>query len=99
VAGDRLLRQAGLPQPETNAPVLHPYRADFFFREHGLILEVDGFAAHSPRHAFEHDRERNAKLVAAGYSVMQITVRQLGHEPMAVIARIAEALARRAAAA
>ena len=92
----RLLRAAGLPQPEADAPLLGRYRADFLFRAHRLVLEVDGFGTHGHRQAFEHDRRRNAALTAAGFSVMQITWRQLHDEPVAVVARIAAALARRA---
>ena len=60
-------------------------------------METDGFAVHGHRQAFEHDRRRNAELTARGYSVMQVTWRQLADEPMAVVARIAAALAVRAA--
>jgi very-short-patch-repair endonuclease len=88
-----LARMADLPRPETNAGVLR-YRADFRWRDQKLIVEIDGFATHGHRRAFENDRRRNAELVAAGYRVMQITWRQLTDEPIAVAARIAAALAR-----
>ncbi|MEA2142481.1 MAG: hypothetical protein QOI64_911, partial [Solirubrobacteraceae bacterium] len=88
-----LARMADLPRPETNARVLR-YRADFRWRDQKLIVEIDGFATHGHRRAFENDRRRNAALVAAGYRVMQITWRQLTDEPIAVAARIAAALAR-----
>lgn len=91
----RLLRDAGLPQPECDAPLLGRYRADFLFRDQRLILEVDGFGTHGHRRAFEADRRRNAELAAAGFTVMQITWRQLQDEPVAVVARIAAALVHR----
>jgi very-short-patch-repair endonuclease len=90
----RLLREAGLPQPITNYPV-GPYKADFAWPEHKLIVEFDSFSAHGHRQAFHHDRERNATLTAQGWSVMPVTGRQLVNEPTAVIARIATALAMR----
>ena len=40
----------------------------------------------------EKDRKRDQILVAAGYRVIRVTDRQLKHEPLAVIARIAQAL-------
>jgi very-short-patch-repair endonuclease len=88
-----LARMADLPRPETNAKLLR-FRVDFLWRDQKLIVEVDGFATHGHRRAFENDRRRNAALVAAGYTVMQVTWRQLTDEPIAVAARIAAALAR-----
>jgi very-short-patch-repair endonuclease len=94
----RLLRKAGLPQPETDAPLLGSYRADFLFRQHGLIVEVDGYGPHGHRRAFRTDRRRTSMLAAAGYTVMPLTWWELVDEPLSVVARIAEALARRAPA-
>jgi very-short-patch-repair endonuclease len=91
----RLLHQADLPQFVTNHPI-GCYRADFAWPEHRLIVEYDGFGTHNHRRAFHHDRRRNAELTAKGWSVMQVTAAQLENEPLAVVARIAEALARRA---
>ncbi len=92
----RLLRQANLPQPITNYAIGR-YRADFAWPDQRLIVEYDGFNPHAHRKAFHHDRRRNAELTAKGWSVMQVTSDQLQDEPLAVVARIAEALARRAA--
>ena len=61
-----------------------------------VVVEVDGYAAHGHRVAFERDRERDQTLVGAGYLVMRITWRQLVHEPVAVAVAIARALALRA---
>jgi very-short-patch-repair endonuclease len=87
-----LIRQAGLPRPETNARVGR-YRPDFLYRTERLIIEVDGWGPHHHRRAFENDRRRGAELTAAGYRVMHVTYRQLTTEPVAVAARIAAALA------
>jgi very-short-patch-repair endonuclease len=48
---------------------------------------------HSSRRAFERDRRRDADLNAAGFRVLRITWRQLVEEPVAVVARLAQALA------
>jgi very-short-patch-repair endonuclease len=90
----RLLRDAGLPQPITNHPI-GPYKADFAWPEQKLIVEFDSFGAHGNRRAFHHDRRRNAQLTAWGWSVLPVTWEQLREEPMAVVARIASALAMR----
>jgi very-short-patch-repair endonuclease len=92
----RLLREAGLPQPRTNFR-LGRWEADFYWPDHRLVVEVDGFAAHAHRRAFEKDHRKGAELTAAGYRVMGFTYRQLVDEPHFVVAQIAGALARAAA--
>ena len=57
------------------------------------MVEVDGYRFHSSRTAFERDRRRDADLSARGFRVIRITWRQLVDEPLAVIARVAQALA------
>jgi len=58
------------------------------------VVEVDGYAYHSHRNAFERDRRRDADLAAAGYRVIRVTWRQLIREPEAVLVRLVLALAR-----
>jgi very-short-patch-repair endonuclease len=87
----RLIRDARLPAPETNA-YLHHLEVDFLWPQQRLVVEVDGFAYHSDRAAFERDRERDAALVAAGFRVIRVTWRQLVDQPLVVVARIASAL-------
>jgi very-short-patch-repair endonuclease len=56
-------------------------------------VEVDGYATHGTRQAFETDRRRDAELTGAGYRVMRVTWRQLDREPEAVAARLGAAIA------
>ena len=86
-----LVRRAGLPAAQTNARVGR-YEVDALWPDHRLIVEVDGWASHSTRRAFEQDRIRDADLQAAGYRVLRITWDQLTRHPEAVAARIATAL-------
>jgi very-short-patch-repair endonuclease len=86
-----LIRAARLPAPVTNARVGRA-EVDMLWRRERLIVEVDGFAFHGSRAAFERDRRRDAQLLALGYRVLRITWRQLVEEPEAVIAAIAAAL-------
>ncbi len=88
-----LLRAAELPPTDVNARVGR-HEVDLLWREQRLIVEVDGYAYHASRAAFERDRLRDAELQAAGYRVMRVTWRQLVHESEALIARVAQALAR-----
>jgi very-short-patch-repair endonuclease len=57
-------------------------------------VEVDGYAYHRHRKAFESDRRRDQELVAAGYRVIRVTWLQLRDQPISVITSIAQALAR-----
>jgi very-short-patch-repair endonuclease len=92
-----LVRRAGLPEPEgVNVPVA-PYVVDFLWREQRLVVEVDGFAFHSSRAAFERDRRRDADLTARGFRVIRVTWRQIIREPEASLVRLAQALVRGAA--
>lgn len=91
-----LLRAAELPQPRANTPLLG-YVADFLWAEHKLVVEVDGYLFHSERAAFERDRRRDQVFAAAGYTVIRVTWAQLSNEHLAVVARIAQALAARVA--
>lgn len=59
-----------------------------------LPAEVDGFAFHSTRAAFERDRLRDAELQARGLAVLRVTWRQIVDEPDALVARLARALTR-----
>jgi very-short-patch-repair endonuclease len=85
------VKRAGLEQPLSNHH-LHGHLVDFVWLEQRLIVEVDGYDTHRDRAAFERDRRRDQILTAAGYRVIRITWRQLTQEPLAVIARIAQAL-------
>jgi very-short-patch-repair endonuclease len=91
-----LLRAADLPQPRANVPLLG-YVADFVWSEHKLVVEVDGYLFHSDRASFERDRRRDQVFAAAGYTVIRVTWAQLWNEPLAVIARVAQAIVARAA--
>jgi very-short-patch-repair endonuclease len=87
----KLIDQAQLPKPLTNAAI-HGYRADIYWPQHNLVVEFDGWHAHGHRLAFESNRKRDQILLAAGIRVMRVTDRQLEDEPIAVTARIAQAL-------
>jgi very-short-patch-repair endonuclease len=70
---------------------------DLLWRRERLVVEIDGHAFHGHRAAFERDRRRDQVLAAAGFRVIRITWLQLEREPLAVITRIAQALATAAA--
>jgi very-short-patch-repair endonuclease len=77
--------------------MLHGHLVDFLWPDLRLIVEVDGYATHDNRQAFENDRSRDQVHAAAGFLVIRISWTQLEREPMAVIARIAQAMVHRGA--
>jgi very-short-patch-repair endonuclease len=87
-----LIREADLSRPEVNTMV-GGFEVDFFWREHRLVVEVDGYAFHSSRAAFERDRRRDGALQAAGFHVIRLTWRQIVAESDATAALLARALA------
>lgn len=89
----RIVRDAGLPRPRTNLRIEGKW-VDAYWPEHNLIVEIDGYAVHGHRQAFENDRASDQRLVAAGYRIMRITWRQLTERPLRVAANLAAALAR-----
>ncbi len=56
-------------------------RLDFAYPPGRLALEVDGHAYHSPRSAFERDRDRQNDLAGIGWSVLRFTWNMLKKDP------------------
>jgi very-short-patch-repair endonuclease len=67
---------AGLPRPQTNAYV-EGIEVDCVWRAQRVIVEVDSWAIHRTRAAFERDREKSRILQAAGWRCVPITYLQL----------------------
>lgn len=88
-----LVRDARLDPPEVNVWVAG-FEVDFLWRRERLVVEVDGYAFHSSPGAFENDHQRDSTLAAAGLRVTRFTWKQLTNAPIAVVARLAQALAR-----
>jgi very-short-patch-repair endonuclease len=86
-----LVRRAGLPTPLTNVRVAG-HEVDFHWPDHDLVVEVDGYAFHSTRRAFERDRRRDADLRRAGCAVQRVSYAQITREPLLLVADLAAAL-------
>jgi very-short-patch-repair endonuclease len=93
----KLIRRAGLPDPEVNAR-LGRWTVDFLWRAERLVVEVDGHPYHSSRAARERDHRKDAELQQAGFVVIRITGRRLKYAAEEVLAQVAAALALRGAA-
>lgn len=87
-----LVRAAALPRPSTNTRIGR-YEVDLLWQAQRLVVEIDGYAFHGTRAAFERDRRRDVELAEQGYRVLRFTWRQIVGEPEWVIARLAAAMA------
>lgn len=88
-----LLRAARLPPPAVNHTV-EGFEVDAVWPTERIVLEFDSYEFHATRAAFERDRRRDAVLTRAGYLVLRTTWHELTAQSHALVARIAEALAR-----
>ncbi|MEK6326587.1 MAG: type IV toxin-antitoxin system AbiEi family antitoxin domain-containing protein [Actinomycetota bacterium] len=79
----RLCRAGELPIPEVNvwlALAGEEMQVDFLWRMHGVVVEVDGFATHGTRGAFQRDRRRDQLLSLAGWQVIRFTWDDVSNE-------------------
>ena len=84
-------RRHRIPMPQVNAAVSR-FTCDFVWPDQRLIVEVDGWDAHSGSVAFEEDRARDVELRLAGWTVLRFTWKQVVNEPGWVARAIREAL-------
>ncbi len=78
------LIERDLPRPRFNHPLTVAGQrivADCVWIERRVILELDGVAAHLRRRNFESDRERDRRLLVAGWRPTRATWRQLERAP------------------
>ena len=78
---------AGLPKPKVNT-LVEGYEVDVVWRKGRLIVELDSWAFHRHRKAFEDDRERDIVLALAEYQVIRVTWRQLTRQPAKLAKRL-----------
>ncbi|MGN6169367.1 MAG: endonuclease domain-containing protein [Solirubrobacteraceae bacterium] len=90
-----LVRQAGLPVPETQVRIAG-YRVDFLWRQERVVFEIDGYRFHTSRSAFDRDRRKDLALKQARYDPNRVSRDQVKHQPLLVVAHVAAALARAA---
>ena len=91
-----LVREAGLPRPETNVKIKargRRYEIDCLWREQRVAVELDGRAAHARTAAFEPDRRKDAALNAIGLRPLRFTWLRVTTEPEDVIAELDATLA------
>ena len=80
-----ILKQAGLPQPESNPSLWtgeRVYRPDFLWRPQRLVVEIDGDVHEGRRNA---DDGRAAELAALGFTVQRYQRLQLIRHPQQIV--------------
>ncbi len=85
---------AGLPRPATNF-VEAGFELDVYWPEHRFAVELDSFATHGTKGAFERDRLRREDLKLAGIEMTCVTDVRFAREREAVLTRVARLLAQR----
>jgi very-short-patch-repair endonuclease len=92
----RLLRRYELPSAAYQYEVElegSTYFIDFAYPRVKLAIEVDGYEQHSSPRAMQRDLERQNNLVAAGWTVLRFTWRDVVRRPADVARRIRQQLA------
>ncbi|MGH2791519.1 MAG: type IV toxin-antitoxin system AbiEi family antitoxin domain-containing protein [Actinomycetota bacterium] len=83
-----LVRERQMPEPVAQYPVIVDgrivARLDFAYPELKLGIELDGYAFHSSREAFERDRRRLTMLGNEGWRILVFTRNQVNDHPVYV---------------
>ncbi len=83
-----------LPAVQFHAIVIG-FEVDFLVLGTSIIIECDGWGSHGlDRNQFEFDRFRNGELLAAGYTILPITWRQLKKAPDQIAERLRSVVVR-----
>lgn len=88
-----LLRQAGADGFERARP-FGRWTIDLAFPRQRVAIEFDGWAFHSGPERFQNDRTKQNALVAAGWTVLRFTWRDLTEHPDDVVSQVRQAVAR-----
>lgn len=88
----RLIRRAGLPEPEVNVRIGR-WRPDFLWREQRVVAEFDSYEFHTDIESFRRDREKSNDLQLRGFIVLRFTWHELTRTPASLEARLRQALA------
>jgi hypothetical protein len=82
-----ILREDGLPLPETNRPA-GTKRVDCRWPEHHLTVELHSYRFHHSRHAWEQDRRREREAHARGDDFRRHTYGDVADDPTLMLAEL-----------
>jgi very-short-patch-repair endonuclease len=88
-----IVRDAGLPLPETQA-LVNGYRVDFHWPDLGLIVETDGWAHHRTAGEQATDHRRDQTHTKAGLTTLRFAEKQVRYEPQQVNATLSAVMRR-----
>ena len=80
----RLCRRSDLPPPEVNVWMTlggEETEVDFLWRRPRVVVEVDSFATHGTRQAFQRDHRRDQMLRLGGWEVVRFTWDDVTKDP------------------
>jgi very-short-patch-repair endonuclease len=87
-----LFIDSGLPMPELQYGIVDRYgrlwRVDFAWPEAMVVAEYDSVEWHVGRKALLHDRLKTARLQECGWTTIPMTVDDIRHDPMGLVARV-----------
>src|SRR5947208_4961297 len=86
-----LLKEAGLPTPETNR-VAGAHRVDCRWPEYRLTVELDSYRYHNTRYAWEQDRERERAAHARAERHRRYTHEDVFNKPMPMLGELRKLL-------
>jgi hypothetical protein len=86
----------GLPRPATGWNEVG-YELDVYWPELRFGVELDSWATHGTRHAFEGDHDRDLDFAVADVETVRVSERQFQQDPDAIAAKLARLLDRRRA--
>jgi hypothetical protein len=89
-----LVKEAGLPHPAMNFNV-GGYELDAYWERERFAVELDVYATHGSRGAFERDRLRQEDLKLIGVEMTRVTGPRLDREPRKVMERVVALLGQR----
>jgi hypothetical protein len=89
-----LCRERGLPAPLVNGALLG-LTVDFHWPVEEVVVEVDGYASHRTRRAFQDDRDRDSLLAAHGFRTLRFTWWDVTERPAVVANRVRKVVLRK----
>ncbi|HET9074799.1 MAG TPA: type IV toxin-antitoxin system AbiEi family antitoxin domain-containing protein [Solirubrobacteraceae bacterium] len=99
VGQERLLaivRAAGLPDPEMDAPIGGGFSADMLWPDAQVACEYDSFRWHATRSAWARDRRKDAHCRQVGVALVRVSDEDLEDGGLRVVATLARLIASRA---
>ncbi len=87
----RLCADQHIPRPLVNGRI-GPWRPDFLWREHHLVVETDGGRFHQSLAKRERDERKDAALTAQGLTVLRLRWHEVVYMQADTAARVLDAL-------